>query len=115
MFENVFYFSMLFFIILLVVGLVQRSAAVMALAAIFSILLGIALTGEGIEYATGWNIEGATGDDVNITKTYTLHSAETSTQVAMWQPVLFWGGWVWLIVAFLFAVKGRQGDLLEET
>ena len=114
MLESVFYFQVCVYLVLLIWALYTRSASFMAIAAIFSILTGAMLVGDGIQYPTGYDIVGADDNIMSINENYTTQYTFNSNPVNMWHYVLLYGGFVWLIIAFLLAVRGRQGDFIEQ-
>lgn len=116
MIEAIFYSQVIIFAILLAYAMYTRSATVFALAGVFSILTGIMLTGEGISYATGYDISGVDDNFMYMTTTYTTYRTWNSGPVNMWHYVLFYGGFVWILVALLLVIKGRlAGGVTNET
>jgi hypothetical protein len=115
MIEAVFNFQIFFLLVLLGIAAWKRSASVFALAGIFSILLGVALSGEGISYNTGYDVSGLNDNNMTITESYTtLHSWDTPI-VNMWHYVFLYGGFVPIIIAFVLVGKARlAGGLADE-
>ena len=117
MLDAIFNFQILFFLGLLVYAMYTRSAAVFALVGVFSILTGVILVTEGIDYTTGWDVSGTAADANNmyLREHYTTLTAADDSFVNMWHYVLLYGGFVWFIVAFVLAIRGRTaGSVLHE-
>ncbi len=118
MLEAVFYFQVLVFLVLLGYAIWTKSAAVFALAGVFSILTGVMLIGDGISYPDGWNVEGTARDENSmiIRPQYDVHFTFNSDQVNMWHFVLLYGGFIWLVVAFVLSVRKRgiAGEIIDE-
>lgn len=116
MIETVFYIQIIAFFIFLILGIVFRSWPFFLLAAVFSFLLGAELAaGEPVEFFTG-EYTLTENSDANLWKQTPDVNALTvsnSNQVNSWHYILLYGGFVWVIVALLLAVKGR-GTGLEE-
>lgn len=113
MIESVFYFTVMAFLGLLGFGLWQKSAAFLALAGVFGILLGVTLTGEGISYPTGFDLDCVDcNNNLSVATTYTTLHTYDSAHVNMWHYFLLYGSFIWIIAAFLLAVKRRQGDFI---
>lgn len=102
------------YLALLGYGIFQRSASFIAIAGVFSMLTGVMLVGEGVSYPTGYQILGADDNTMNINESYSVYTTYNSQPVNMWHYLLIYGGFVWIIVAIILAIKGRQGDILEE-
>ena len=114
MIEAIFYIQVIFFAVLLGYAMYTRSAAVFALAGVFSILTGVMLVGEGISYQSGWNINGADDNSMYVEETYTTYHTYESGAVNMWHYVLLYGGFVWFIVAFMLVMKGRLAGGIQD-
>ena len=114
MLESIFYFQICVFLVLLIWALYSRSASFMAVAAVFSMLTGVMLVSDGIQYPTGYAVVGADDNHMTINEVYTTQYTFNSNPVNMWHYILLYGGFVWLIIAFLLAMKGRQGDFIEK-
>ncbi len=115
MLEAVFNFQIFFMVALLAIAAWKRSAAIFALAGIFMILVGVALTGEGISYNTGWDVSGLDDNNMTITSTYTVLHSWNDSMVNMWHFVFLYGGFVPLIIALVLVAKGRlAGDIIDE-
>ena len=113
--EAVFNFQVCFLIGLLAVAAWKRSAAVFALAGVFCLLLGVALTGEGISYTTGFVASGLDDNVMYLTESYTTLHSWDSGMVNMWHYVFLYGGFVPLIVALVLVAKGRlAGGIVDE-
>lgn len=105
------------FFILLMWGLYTRSAAVFALVGVFSILTGAMLAaGEPVEFFTG-GFTMTENADQNVWTAVPDMNALTisnSSPINMWHYVFLYGGFVWIIVALLLAMRGEAGVELEE-
>lgn len=85
--------------------------AFFGLAGVFVILTGAMLAaGEPIEYATGTFtiVEGFAGDS-NMTRfvpDFNAITTTTSVPAWMWSQVMMYGGFVFIILAFVLAMRG---------
>ena len=115
MIESVFYFQITVFFILLAYGLARRSASFLALAGVFGMLTGVMLTGDGIDYPSGYTITGTDSDQntMGVQLDYEKHTAYNDQALNMWHYVLLYGSFIWIIMALLLAVKGQQGEDIE--
>lgn len=117
MIETVFYIQVLAFFIFLALGIIFRDWSFFVLAAVFSILTGAMLAaGEPVEFFTG-----AFSMEENADENFWVMSPDVnaltvsnSSPVNMWHYILLYGGFVWIIVAFVLAVRGRRGAGVED-
>lgn len=116
MIETIFYLQVGAFFILLLYGFYSKSASVFALAGVFSILTGAMLAaGEPVEFFTGAFTleENADGNVWTASPDVNALSISNSSPVNMWHYVLLYGGFVWIVVAAVLAVRGNRGVTVD--
>lgn len=110
--ETLFYCQVFAFFVFLIFGIAFRSWPFFLLAAVFSLLTGAMLAaGEPVEFFTGaFHLEeNSDGNMWFALPDVNALTVSNSSPVNMWHYVLLYGGFVWIVVAFFLAAKGRGG------
>lgn len=117
MIETIFYLQVFAFFIFLALGVIFRDWSFFVLAAVFSMLTGAMLAaGEPVEFFTG-AFTLVENQDENVwvaSPDVNALTVSNSSPVNMWHYVLLYGGFVWIVVAFVLAARGRRGAGVED-
>ena len=109
MLDVIFYFQLVLVLAILAYAFFSRHWAFFGMAGVFVILTGAMLVaGEPIEYATGtFSVIESYGNDSNITRIipdYNAFTVDNSQPVWMWGNLMMYGGWLFIIIAFVLVL-----------